>query len=296
MASTLEAKPVSPLIELWREGAWPCFSPNGARVVFTGHLGEAKNALMILDLERDGAPRVITPPDLNAKRPTWLAGGREIVFNDHDAGSIQVLDTETGTIAPFLSAPDLPRCYHPCAYPDRRAVAVVAFHETDGGRAGVLYRMAPGAEVPFRPLTRFPEVCAGRPGVAPDGETVVFAGNAGRFDQGRNQIWLVGRDMTAHRLEPGDPTRAQGRAPRVSPDGRWIAFTSTRPAPNPTESTPKAVWIVSRDGREAYRLSAHEDPGQVAWSSDQRRLVCGGIGCPLSLLELPERFHAKVPR
>src|SRR4029077_18853232 len=125
-----------------------------------------------------------------------------------------------------------------------------------------------------------------------DGQKVVFAGNAGRFAQGANQLWVVGLDRKSQRLEQGEPALAQGRAPRWSPDGKWIACTSTRPAPNPDENTPRAVWIISADGLQAYQLTDHSmNPLHVAWSPDQKRLACGGIGCGLALLDLPERFQ-----
>jgi Tol biopolymer transport system component len=144
-------------------------------------------------------------------------------------------------------------------------------------------------------LTTFPEVCAGRPGVSPDGETVVFAGNAGGFAQSANQLWVVTPHAKPWRLEQAEPALAQGRGPRWSPDGKWIACTSTRPSPNPLETTPKAIWIISADGDQAYRLTDHTfNPLHVAWSPDQKRLACGGFGCGLAVLDLPERFQSTL--
>jgi dipeptidyl aminopeptidase/acylaminoacyl peptidase len=279
---------------IWPEGAWPCFSPDGRRLVFTGDLERANNRLMILSADGAGEPEYITPPDLNAKRPTWLHRGREIAFN-RDQTSIWTIDLDTGRIEPFLpeSPARWPPFVHPCAYPNERAVAAVRFRETANGREGVLCKVTPSAAAPILQLTTFPEVCAGRPGVSPDGETVVFAGNAGRFAQGANQLWVVKLNGKPLRLEQDDPVLAQGRAPRWSPDGKWIACTSTRPALKPKETTPKAVWIISADGKEAHRLTDRSmNPLHVAWSPDQKRLACGGIGCGLALLDLPERFHA----
>ena len=97
----------------------------------------------------------------------------------------------------------------------------------------------------------------------------------------------------SRRLEKGEPALVQGRAPRWSPDGKWIACTSTRPAPNPTEATKRAIWIISADGEQAYQLTGFAlDPLHVAWSPDQKLLACGGSDSGLSVLELPEYFHA----
>lgn len=285
----VELKPI------WAEGAWPCFSPDGRHLVFTADLERPNTRLMMLPAEGYGEAKYITSLDMNAKRPTWLHNRREIAFN-RDQASIWTIDLENEKIEPFLPAspPGLPSFVHPCAYPNERAVVVVGFRETASGREGVLYKLTPRAAAAIFQLTTFPEVCAGRPGVSPDGETVVFAGNAGSFAQGSNQLWIVKPNGKPLRLEQNEPALAQGRAPRWSPDGKWIACTSTRPAPKPDESTPRAVWIISADGREAHRLTDHSmNPLHVAWSPDQKRLACGGIGCGLALLDLPERFHAE---
>lgn len=282
--------------KIWSEGAWPCFSPDGRQLVFTGHLDKAANCLMILPVDGVEKPRIITPPQMNCNRPTWLANRSQIAFN-RDQATVWTLDLEADRFDPFLpvSPAGSPRYFHPCAYPNERAVVVVAMHDTANGREGVLYKLTPGASSHVTQLTNPRDVCAGRPGVSPDGETVIFAGNGGRFDQGANQLWLVTPNGRPRRLEPGAAALAQGRAPRWSPDGKWIACTSTRPDANPNESTRKAIWIISADGNESYRLTDRAfDPHQVAWSPDQKRLACGG-GQGLGLLELPECFQSTSP-
>jgi Tol biopolymer transport system component len=283
--------------KIWREGAWPCFSPDGRQLVFTGLMDHPNNRLMMLPVEGGEKPRIITPPNMNAKRPTWLSTSTQIAFN-RDQKSIWTIDLATDRLDPFLpeSPPEAPPYLHPCAYPNERAVVVVASWNSVNGRAGVLYKLTPGADVPVMQLTTFPEVCAGRPGVSPDGETVVFAGNAGEFAQSANQLWVVTPNAKPRRLEQAEPALAQGRAPRWSPDGKWIACTSTRPSPNPIETTPKAIWIISADGDQAYRLTDHTfDPLHVSWSPDQKQLACGGFGCGLGVLDLPERFQSISP-
>ncbi|HWO00087.1 MAG TPA: hypothetical protein VNS63_12555 [Blastocatellia bacterium] len=295
--SQKESRSVS-IRKIWKEGAWPCFSPDGRQLVFTGLMDRPNNGLMIMPAEGGEKPQVITPPHINAKRPAWLSASTQIAFN-RDQNRIWTIDVATGRLEPFLpeSPSEAPPYVHPCAYPNERAVVVVALFDSANGRAGVLYKLTPGAVAPVMQLTSFPEVCAGRPGVSPDGKKVVFAGNAGGFAQSANQLWVVTQNAKPRRLEQGEPALAQGRAPRWSPDGKWIACTSTRPSPNPIETTHKAIWIISADGDEAYRLTDHSfNPLHVAWSPDQKRLACGGFGCGLGILDLPERFQFASPR
>ena len=279
---------------VWKTGSWPCFSPDGRQLVFTGDLDRKNCSLMLLTVE-GGKPRVITPPSIDAKRPEWLSNSQEIVFN-RDQRHLWTLDLENDVLLPFLPGPpaEMPAYFHPCAYPYERAVVVVSQYETDIGRAAVLFKLSPGTADPVRQLTNPSEVIAGRPGVSPDGKAVVFAGNAGRFDQGANQLWVLGADGNSSRLEKGEPDLVQGRSPRWSPDGKWIACTSTRPSPNPTEATRKAIWIIRADGEQAFRITDFAlNPLNVAWSPDQRLLACGGGDCGLTVLELPDYFHAE---
>ena len=192
MASTEKENRCVAIRKIWQEGAWPCFSPDGRQLVFTGLMDHPNNRLMMLPVEGGEKPRIITLPHMNAKRPTWLSASTQIAFN-RDQKTIWTIDLATDRLEPFLpeSSPEAPPYLHPCAYPNERAVVVVSFWNSANGRSGVLYKLTPGAVVPAMQLTTFPEVCAGRPGVSPDGETVVFAGNAGEFAQSANQLWVV---------------------------------------------------------------------------------------------------------
>src|SRR5262249_54131703 len=153
MLATMEGHRGEPK-QIWPEGAWPCFSPDGASLVFTAGPESPSSRLMILAAEGDCEPRYITPPDMNAKRPAWLFSGTEIAFNSGQA-RIWTLDLDTGRTDPFLAESDTSsRSFvHPCAYPAERAVVVASFRQTPNGREGVLFKLTPGAAVPVLQLT-----------------------------------------------------------------------------------------------------------------------------------------------
>jgi hypothetical protein len=63
--------------------------------VFTGHLDRPNNRPMMLPVEGGQEPTIITPPHMNAKRPTWLSSGGEIAFN-RDQTTIWTLGSSRG--------------------------------------------------------------------------------------------------------------------------------------------------------------------------------------------------------
>lgn len=129
------------------------------------------------------------------------------------------------------------------------------------------------------------------PALAPDGQSVVYVRHF--FDakprEERLSLWrAVGPDK-ARPMEAGEP---DARAPVFSPDGKWIAFLSTRPRPKGWKQTPAAppesdpatdIWLIPTSGGKAVPLAGPEKPygrvfndgfyGRLAFSRDGRKLA-----------------------
>jgi dipeptidyl aminopeptidase/acylaminoacyl peptidase len=111
-----------------------------------------------------------------------------------------------------------------------------------------------------------------------------------RTGQERSSLWLTKKSRDSRQpLEVGEP---DGRAPILSPDGRWIAFLSTRARPDGWKQTPPAppqsdpatdVWLIPVAGGEAIPLAGPEKLhgrvfndgfyGRLAFSPDGKRLA-----------------------
>jgi dipeptidyl aminopeptidase/acylaminoacyl peptidase len=108
--------------------------------------------------------------------------------------------------------------------------------------------------------------------------------------QDRFSLWMVeGQRDKARPLEKGQP---DARAAVFSPDGKWLAFLSTRPRPDGWKQTPAAppesdaatdVWLIPTEGGTAIPLAGPDRPhgrvfndgfyGRLAFSPDGRRLA-----------------------
>src|SRR5262245_38933400 len=95
------------------------------------------------------------------------------------------------------------------------------------------------------------------PVLTPDGKTVVFAW--------RGDIWrapVAGGAATRLTIH-----EAQDTKPKVSPDGKWIAFSSRR-------TGNYDVFVMPIDGGEPRQVTYHSAADIVSdWSSDSKRLL-----------------------
>ena len=110
----------------------------------------------------------------------------------------------------------------------------------------------------------------GDPQISPDGNWVAYSVSRLNLkeDKGDSDIWMTSWDgAKTVRLTT---SKDRETAPRFSPDGKYLAFLSSRDYPADTDQ----VWILNRAGGEAERITDLKGGVEdYAWSPDGGRLA-----------------------
>jgi len=101
------------------------------------------------------------------------------------------------------------------------------------------------------------------PAIARQGDRLAFVHAVRNVD-----IWRIGLGGKSQISERPFPTNLVQQNPQYSPDGKRIAFESTR-------SGSPEVWVCNTDGTEPLKLSSFGGAltGTPRWSPDGKRIV-----------------------
>jgi dipeptidyl aminopeptidase/acylaminoacyl peptidase len=108
------------------------------------------------------------------------------------------------------------------------------------------------------------------PQLSPDGKWVAYVVGSTdvKEDKGSSHIWLTNFEGTSDRQITFGPESES--APRWSPDGKYLSFTSSRPG----KARGNQVWLLDRAGGEAQQLTEMKGRLQgYEWSPDSKRLA-----------------------
>src|SRR5215831_17199498 len=116
------------------------------------------------------------------------------------------------------------------------------------------------------------------PRISPDGQRVLYVTSElakWKDNKRTSSIWIVDADGSNARRFLGHD---KDRNPAWSPDGRNVAFLSTRDDANNADKTKDdaaaQIWIIAADGGEAYKLTTHKSGiRSFEWTKDSRSIV-----------------------
>lgn len=247
---------------------WPCFSPDGKTVLFSRTTDSGKHWDLFVVPTAGGAahPLMNLPLPVSATRPDWSRRNNLIAFTgtSGDGLSNVWLVNPDGTDARALALTGLTEVvFYPTWYPDGDHMVV-----RDVG-AQAIKRIDLNAHSAVM-LTHREQILAGMAAVSPDGNWLAIAGqkDAGQsYARATNAIWLLGPTGELRSLET--PPQ-QGRNPSWSPDGRQLAFTSTRG--NARQHA--GAFLIKPDGTGLRQVAPSDlNASHPVWSPDGKHLV-----------------------
>jgi Tol biopolymer transport system component len=227
------------------DAAQPSWSPSGRRIVFWSIAGGQRD---LFTIDAAGGTRVPLLSDAAVDwAPVWERGGRHVTFTSDRGGSMNLwriaLDEETG---------------RPLGVPEPVTAGVQAASELpsisrDGSRIAFRSRVASinPIAIPFDPVA----LKAGAPvvldsansvlvpiDVSRDGKWLVLSNHGDR----QEDLFVTSTEVFAPRRLTDDPARDRGA--RWLPDGRSLAFYSTR-------GGKWEVWTVNADGSNVRKAA-----------------------------------------
>ncbi|HJZ68441.1 MAG TPA: S9 family peptidase [Blastocatellia bacterium] len=133
--------------------------------------------------------------------------------------------------------------------------------------------LAPAQQTPRHPLKLddvFRLQNVNDPQISPDGQWIAYVVSTVdmKEDKSSGHIWMVSYDGKVDRQITS--SQDSESAPRWSPDGKYLSFTSSRPGP----AKGNQVWLLDRSGGDAMQLTSTKGRLQgYEWSPDSKRLA-----------------------
>lgn len=265
----------------------PEISPDGRRIVYVVTTADVPKNVYHSNLwlaGADGSNDIrLTSAAAHDEDPHWSPDGSKIAFlSDRDGGhnAIWIFDARGGE--PVKLTDEKAAISEFQWSPDGKSIAFI-MGEPSGEKAlwHVVDRDVPHTQlyvidVATREVTRLThgDSSVGAPSWSPDGSSIaVQLEPAGLSDFQRNDIAVVSRTGELRMLvqRPGADLR-----PQFSPDGKWIAFTSTGGASDWLRE--EQIWVVPAAGGTPRLISGDYDrtPERFLWSADSRTIWFDG--------------------
>ncbi|MCD6506077.1 PD40 domain-containing protein [Candidatus Poribacteria bacterium] len=205
-----------------KEGGAACWSPDGKRIAFLSIDEGPANDIFVMNVNGTDLRNITRTPNEWESDPDWSPNGREILFSTHK-GALWAIDVETGQrrrISPQHRIVNGIREFQDSKARWSSDGGRIVFLSVEMGRNFDIYMCDSdgGSRVN---LTNSPSI-DDWPTFTPDGRGVVFVSNRG--GKLNNKLYLL--DLETRKLKLLCEMKWGIQSPDVSPDGRWIVFSS----------------------------------------------------------------------
>ena len=131
------------------------------------------------------------------------------------------------------------------------------------------------------------------PRISPDGRRVVYEVQSTNWEENSfdRNLWIA--DIASGEVRQLTSAKKSSTGADWSPDGKWIAFISDRPAQiSGSTADKKQLYVISADGGEAQQLSKSEtDVGGFEWAPDSRHIAFAAADSePKTLKDRKEKY------
>jgi len=195
--------------------------------------------------------RVLTHDGTLVGGPSWIPGGRGLLYTSWQNSSEEILEQNLGTGARRVVASYPGANLSPEVSPDGAKVAMIL---SRGGNPNLWVCDLRGGGLLQLTRTRDEDSC---PCWSPDSQRICFVCRAGRA-----RLQIVSAAGGSAQALPVAGVYGNMTAPNWSPDGKWIAFTSG--------SGSFTICVVPAGGGDAQTLVAGEDP---CWAPNSRTII-----------------------
>jgi dipeptidyl aminopeptidase/acylaminoacyl peptidase len=134
---------------------------------------------------------------------------------------------------------------------------------------------------------------ASNPRISPDGRRVVYEVQSTNWEDNSfdRNLWIA--DVASGETRQLTSAKKSSTGAGWSPDGKWLAFLSDRPAQiSGSPADKKQLYVISADGGEAQQLTKSEtDVNAFEWAPDSRRIAFAAADPePKSLKDRKEKY------
>jgi len=270
------------------DGVQPQCSPSGRYLAYWGIDLDGHRDIRTIPVEGGKANRITDDAYLNWN-PIWSPDGRYLYFCSNRGGSTGIwrvpMKESTGESRGPAELIRTPATYNAHLSFSRDGKRLAYVQQLTTGRLRTV-RFEPDREAAISEPREVLQTTKGaaRPALSPDGQWLAFNSTEHQED-----LFLINIDGSGFRQLTSD--RARNRGPRWSPDGKRIAFFSTR-------SGDWEIWTIDVAGGHMRQLTrlAGQNVAWPVWSQDGRRMAYTIFGVSTFVMEMAQEWDDQTPR